>query len=181
MSIILFGLPKGFRFASPLTRFGASIIDGLILGVVSVVLREAMLPNLKEMEPAERIQPTILYFLVSTLVSCLYFVFLESSQYQGTLGKLALGIIVTDEYGDRISPANALGRYFAKFLSSITFGIGYIMIMFRKDRRGLHDLVASTFCLKRDEKMIAYEAMQLQQQAKQAAAPEAGSSEEPIV
>ena len=51
---------------------------------------------------------------------------------------------ITDLYGNRISFERATGRHFAKWLSSMVLGIGYIMVGFTERKQGLHDLVAGT-------------------------------------
>lgn len=76
-----------------------------------------------------------------------YFATCESSRWQGTLGKLALGIRVTDLDGNRISFARALGRYLAKFLSVLTLGIGFLMVAWTQRKQALHDMVCSTLVL----------------------------------
>ncbi|QIG54977.1 RDD family protein [Altererythrobacter sp. BO-6] len=67
---------------------------------------------------------------------------------QGTPGKRALGLIVTDLDGGRISPMRAVGRYFAKILSTIILFIGFIMIGFTERKQGLHDMIAGTLVQK---------------------------------
>jgi uncharacterized RDD family membrane protein YckC len=76
--------------------------------------------------------------------SWLYEAFMESSSYQATLGKMIFGMKVTDLNGNRISFERATGRHFAKWLSTIIFGIGYIMVGFTERKQGLHDLLAGT-------------------------------------
>jgi uncharacterized RDD family membrane protein YckC len=78
----------------------------------------------------------------------LYFAIMESSSKQGTLGKMALGLIVTDVNGNRISFLRALGRWFAKILSSLIMAIGFIMVAFTENKQGLHDMICSTVVLK---------------------------------
>jgi uncharacterized RDD family membrane protein YckC len=79
----------------------------------------------------------------------LYFALMESSSKQGTLGKMAVGIKVTDINGQRISFWRATGRLFAKILSGLTLGIGYLMIAFTEKKQGLHDMIAGTFVVKK--------------------------------
>ncbi len=74
----------------------------------------------------------------------LYEALMESSSYQATLGKMVCGMKVTDLYGNRISFGRATGRHFAKFLSAMLLGIGYIMVGFTERKQGLHDLLAGT-------------------------------------
>ncbi|KPH60678.1 RDD family protein [Novosphingobium aerophilum] len=76
--------------------------------------------------------------------SWLYFAVLESSPWQATVGKLAVGVIVTDMHGNRISFLRATGRYFGKILSGLLLAIGFIMVAFTERKQGLHDVLAST-------------------------------------
>ena len=85
--------------------------------------------------------------VITTVMAWLYFALLESSPWQATLGKLALGIRVTDLEGKRISLPRALGRYPAKFLSTIILGIGFLMVAWTRRKQGLHDMIAGTLVL----------------------------------
>jgi len=76
---------------------------------------------------------------------------MESSQLQATVGKLATRLKVTDLEGNRLSFAHATGRYFAKFLSTLTLGIGYLMVGFDRQKQGLHDRIAGTLVTYRRE------------------------------
>ena len=74
---------------------------------------------------------------------------MESSHRQATLGKMLLGLQVTDLEGNRISFGVATGRHFAEYLSALTLGLGYIMNVFTDKRQCLHDKVARTLVLER--------------------------------
>jgi uncharacterized RDD family membrane protein YckC len=84
------------------------------------------------------------------ICSWLYFGLLESSKLQGTLGKAALNIQVTDLHGRRISFGRATGRYFGKWISGALFLIGYLIQPFTRRRQTLHDLMAGTLVVRRD-------------------------------
>jgi len=84
----------------------------------------------------------------STLLKWLYYAIMESSRTQGTVGKMALQIKVTDYNGDRISFARATGRYFGKILSGLILLIGYIMAGFTEKKQALHDILASCYVIK---------------------------------
>ncbi len=74
----------------------------------------------------------------------IYEALMLSSEKQATLGKIALGVIVTDTAGGRLTFGRATGRHFAKYLSSLLFGIGFIMAAFTQRKQALHDLMAQT-------------------------------------
>lgn len=85
--------------------------------------------------------------IITTILAWLYFAICESSPWQATLGKLALGIRVTNLQGQRISFPRALGRYAAKYASVVTLGIGFLMVGWTRRKQGLHDMIASTLVL----------------------------------
>ena len=117
------------EYAGFLKRFAAVIIDWFILWIgafVAVALNQDV------------------GILIAIVGWWLYFALQESSPRQATLGKRALGIIVTDLHGERLTFARATGRFFAKYFSSILFGIGYIIAAFTARKQALHDLIAST-------------------------------------
>lgn len=74
----------------------------------------------------------------------LYSAGMESSPVQATLGKLAVRIVVTDMYGERISFLTGSVRYILKLLSTLFWGIGFIFAAFTQKKQALHDLAAGT-------------------------------------
>ena len=78
----------------------------------------------------------------------MYSIYMESSYWQGTLGKSWLGIKVCDEHGRRLKLQQASIRNFAKILSSLTLGVGYLMGFFNKRQQCLHDKIAKTLVVK---------------------------------
>jgi len=87
--------------------------------------------------------------IFSIISNWLYFTLFESSSLQATPGKMALGIIVTDLSGNRISFARANGRYWGKLVSALTLGIGFIMAGFTRKKQALHDIMAGTLVVKK--------------------------------
>jgi uncharacterized RDD family membrane protein YckC len=80
---------------------------------------------------------------IGLLLACTYegiFV----SQMGATPGKMALGMKVVRPDGSRVDLGRAVGRYFAKLLSMLILGIGYIMVAFDSEKRGLHDMICDT-------------------------------------
>jgi len=86
---------------------------------------------------------------IGVLLAFAYRAGMESSAFQATLGKLAVRLRVTDLEGKRISFGRAAGRYFAKFLSMLALGLGYVMVGFDEEKQGLHDRIAGTLVLHR--------------------------------
>lgn len=89
------------------------------------------------------------FFLIGIVIYWLYFALFESSRHQATIGKVALGIIVTDTAGRRISFGRATGRYFGKYLSSLILCIGFLMVAFTEKKQGLHDMLADTLVVRK--------------------------------
>ena len=86
--------------------------------------------------------------LVSLLLTVAYFVLLESSRWQATVGKRVCRLRVTDLSGRRIGTGRALGRYLAKFVSALLLGIGFLMVGWTRRKQGLHDLMAHTLVMR---------------------------------
>ena len=147
-------------------RFVAAIIDGLILLAVRKILflpfgiRTGMGMGMggifrggRQPQDLSALMPMLgLMFriaIISASIQWLYFSLMESSVWQATLGKKALGLTVTDLEGRRISFGRATGRYFAKILSTLTIGIGYLMAGFTAKKQALHDMIAGTLVLRK--------------------------------
>jgi uncharacterized RDD family membrane protein YckC len=61
---------------------------------------------------------------------------------------------VTDLNGNRISFGRATGRYFGKFISSLTLMIGYMMAGWTRRKQALHDIMAECLVLRRKPEII---------------------------
>ena len=125
-------------------RFAAVILDGLIIGVVMVPLTLAVGDGDTYAEASRSAAGSS----ISTVITWLYYALMESSAKQATLGKMALGIIVTDMEGRRIGFGKATGRHFAKILSALILGIGFLMVAFTQRKQGLHDILAGTLVIR---------------------------------
>jgi uncharacterized RDD family membrane protein YckC len=149
-------------------RFVAYIIDALILGIpigaivlVILILTGAMgaLSNMHVGDPPDAMIGMLgmgvfgIYFGVLSVAivgGWLYYAYCESSTWQGTLGKKALGLIVTDLDGRPVTFGRASGRFFSKIITGlIPFGIGYMLAGFTAKKQALHDMIASCLVLRR--------------------------------
>ena len=122
-------------------RVGAALIDGILVGVVTGIVT-AMTDAIDD-------DAGIVVQLLLFVAAYAYYAGFESSAYQATVGKMALGIQVTDLNGQRISFMRALGRNLAEILSALILLIGYIMVAFTEKKQGLHDMIAGTLVVKK--------------------------------
>lgn len=139
-----------FVYAGFWRRVLAYIIDASLLVGIEVVLASSISilePN--DFEALANVAP------VSAALWWAYFAILESSPAQGTLGKIALELQVTDLHGDPISFRRAFFRHAAKFLSSLLIGLGWLLAAITPRKQALHDLVAGTLVLRKVRIVVA--------------------------
>jgi len=131
---VIAGDATPIAFASFGTRVVAWLIDIIVIllgsGIVSAITFGA---------------GAVLFFVGPWL----YEAFMLSSEWQATVGKRAMSIVVTGIDGQRISFARATGRHFAKYISTFLLCIGYIMAAFTSKKQALHDLIAETLVVQR--------------------------------
>lgn len=142
-------------------RFVAWIIDRVVLGIsfsfISVpVMAASGLRNIMMDHPPQTPADLlgllgVVYKLVvlAVVFNWLYYALLESSAWQATLGKKALGLEVTDMNRRRVSFARATGRYFGKIVSAFILMIGFIMAGFTAQKQALHDMMAGCLVLRK--------------------------------
>jgi uncharacterized RDD family membrane protein YckC len=144
-----------FEYGGFWIRFLAVIIDSIILMVVGTILQYALLGNVTNRltppapgTPPEQFLTVFLGILgiiwaLNMLVDCLY-----QSLFIGYLGatpgKMALSLKVVRSDGSPIGLGRSFGRYFAKVVSGLILGIGYIMAGFDSQKRALHDQICDT-------------------------------------
>jgi uncharacterized RDD family membrane protein YckC len=136
-------------------RFLAYVIDYILTRIVSVSISFAVQFGLMSGLGARddrAVYVAVFSFGISTLLSIAvtvaYWAGMECSASQATLGKMAVGIKVTDLYGRRITFWRSLGRTCGKFVSQMTLMVGYVMAAFTDRRQALHDMIASTLVIK---------------------------------
>jgi uncharacterized RDD family membrane protein YckC len=133
------------RYAGFWVRVAASIIDTIILYMANIpigFLSPFMIERWKT-SPSYFfiIQGNIMLF--GFIISAAYEIFLIG-KYGATVGKMVFHLRVVTADRKQLTYLRSLGRHFAKFISSIICGIGYIMIAFDKEKRGLHDYICQT-------------------------------------
>ena len=108
-------------------RFAAWLVDGVILTVVNIAL-SAIFGSTALLGLAVGIVYTIGFWTASG----------------ATPGKMVFGLTILTEDGEAVGIEKAVLRYIGYWVNVLTLGIGFLMIAFRKDKRGLHDLIAGT-------------------------------------
>ncbi len=81
---------------------------------------------------------------ISYGLSIAYLGYFLSSKKQATFGKRLMGIYVGNRDGSRLTPLKSLGRALSSLLTSATLGIGFLPVIFTKEKTALHDLICDT-------------------------------------
>jgi len=150
------------RYAGFWIRFLASLLDTLFLalpvGIVIYFLSDgnwfdfsqyqqnimmAMSGNTHALDsqPKTSLKWELLFEIATLIVTMLFW-----KKWRGaTPGKRFVGIKIVDasSYED-IDNQQAIIRSFGYIASTFSFLIGFLMVAFRRDKRGLHDLLAGT-------------------------------------
>lgn len=161
------------QYAGFWIRFGAWVIDSIIVGIPLLVLSNiifalfvnsmeipeellidpARIETLSDAEILSIIGPMMVAFFgtmaVCLLFSLFYYSLLHSSKWQATIGKKLLGLKVTDKNGNRLSFWRSLGRYIVSSLLSGILLIGFILAAFTEKKQALHDLIVGSFVVKK--------------------------------
>ena len=141
-------LPSSAKYASFWKRFVAFLIDVIFLSFVITIIKHVI--------------EDVNIFWLTIVISWLYWAMMESSSLQATLGKVVLGIKVTDLKGEPVSFPRATGRYFGKFLIPIfILSMGSFMssgeytspvdFLTKNKKQGLHDMLAGTLVVQKQD------------------------------
>lgn len=130
-------------------RLVAKIIDYIILYLIQLPVSMAIGISAFEQAPKDptqlagyfvRIGISTVFNLAIGVAVTVFFL----GRFGATPGKMALSLKVVRPSGEPISYVQALGRYFAEIVSSLTCSIGYIIAAFDIEKRALHDRIAGT-------------------------------------
>ena len=126
-------------------RVVAAIVDGFVLSAAMALVGGLTGLDFFSTDP-EQFDWTV--NIIELAVGWLYEAGMTSSARGATLGKMAVGLRIVTEQGKRLTFLRATGRYFAKIISAIILGIGFLMVAFTDRKRGLHDMIAGTLVIK---------------------------------
>lgn len=150
-------------------RFVAYVIDYIILSIVNFVVIVPILGALGfgffaaseglqsgELSDEEALGMIATFVsamgsgaLLTFIIQLLYYTLMQASSRQATVGKLALGIKVTDMDGQQLDFGKAFVRELCKILSGAILLIGYIMAGFTDKKQALHDIIPGTLVVKK--------------------------------
>jgi len=123
------------RLAGFWRRFGSSIIDGIIVGIVGGVVQFV----LSQAGDSGRSLGGLLNFAISLA----YYIWGYGTGQ--TLGCKLLGLRIVDEStGGNIGYGRALARYFGAILSTIALFIGFLWMIWDKKKQTWHDKFAKS-------------------------------------
>jgi uncharacterized RDD family membrane protein YckC len=138
-------------------RVIAGLIDGVVLNIVFwpiCILAGfglfALIPNNPRDFPLGFLILLVLLLIGLPLSAALYEIFMDSSSYQGTIGKVVAGLKVTDLKGRQLTTSHAALRCLSKIISGSVFPIGHLLILINNNRQGLHDIIAGTYVLEKN-------------------------------
>jgi uncharacterized RDD family membrane protein YckC len=139
-------------FAGFWLRTAAALIDVSVLfipiGWIFTFLLIAIKLIFGSNDDAYTIAILVSFPSVAILATVLYFAVMESSHLQASVGKLVVGLHVSDLEGRPITFSRAAARTCAKSLSSMTLGMGFVLCAFTRQKQALHDMAAKCLVLR---------------------------------
>jgi uncharacterized RDD family membrane protein YckC len=114
------------------------IIDGVILSIVEGIVHAVL-------GAATRGDPSGPSFVVNTLISLAYAAYFWTSRGT-TPGGMIMGIRLVNAQGMNPTMGQAIGRFFASWLSAFAIGIGYLWALGEK-KRTWQDILAGTWAV----------------------------------
>ena len=145
------GRPGGFW-----VRLLAYVVDGLIVTFAFILIWTTLLGQpfsdiTEPLELSEDYEYSSQAFNRDGLNSLLALVYDTAliAIWATTVGKRLFRLYVVRTDGSRVGPGRALARHLASLLSMLILGIGFLLIAFRQDKRGLHDLICDTVVIRR--------------------------------
>jgi uncharacterized RDD family membrane protein YckC len=121
------------EYAGFWVRTVAFVIDSVVVFVAQSLLQVALglqnqsftdLESMRQyLSDPQVMTGWLLFTVLAILWQWLYYAFMEASSKQGTLGKMAMGLAVTDLEGRRLTFARASGRFLGKGVANVLAGV----------------------------------------------------------
>ncbi len=146
-------VPGTLRFAGFWIRFAAKFIDGILVGVVNMLVSMAFtfmaVRAVASGSPGGMIGIQVGAWFIQMIIQGSYYVYFHG-KYGATPGKMACKIKVIRADGTAMTYGRAFGRFFGDMLSGLTLCIGYIMAGTDDEKRALHDRLCDTRVIYKD-------------------------------
>lgn len=137
-------------------RVAANLIDSVIIGAASMVIvfifmffSFFIIGFLGEVGALLGLFFYFGLYLLIAAMSILYWIIMNASKWQGTIGKIVVGIKVVDMEGNRLTIGKSGLRYLGYIVSGFTMGVGFILAAFTDKKQALHDLLVQTLVVKK--------------------------------
>lgn len=129
-------------------RFIALLLDATLLFFPQAILRVLLGLPVFSYDDEWGDKTALTAEVCGLALAVVYCATLEASGGQGSLGQQMMGLAVTDARGRRIGFGRALARQFAKVLSTLLCGIGYLLQLWNGKRQTLHDMICGCLVLR---------------------------------
>jgi uncharacterized RDD family membrane protein YckC len=133
------------RYAGFVTRIGGFVIDMIVLlGLFALggQVLEFLVGALSGAEFTLRDYPvlSVIGLVLWALLYCAYPLGVSGR----TLGMAIVGVRAVRDDGSHLGSGRAVVRVLATPLSFLLLGLGFLLVLLRRDRRALHDLIGGT-------------------------------------
>ncbi len=128
-------------------RIGAALLDVSLLGVIDVMVIYLTLRLCGLSAASLGSLPLVPLATFLALIDCGYLVIFTAARGQ-TIGKMATGIRVIGKETDVVTARSAILRTVAYFVSALPIGLGFLVGLFSREGRALHDRLAETWVVR---------------------------------
>jgi uncharacterized RDD family membrane protein YckC len=137
------------NYATFWERFAAAGVDTNIVVLITIIcgfFLEMVFPVLGLSVTSKKVDAFMK--LLDLGIGIFYYSSMESGSNMATFGKQWMGLKVTNFKYSSISLGQAIGRYFARWISLLLLYIGYLIQPFNTKRQTLHDMMAGTIVIR---------------------------------
>ena len=133
-----------WQYAGFWLRVASSFLDGVFFGVCLKIFMVAgiFVVGFLFVTPLAGMLPLIVV-LSFLLLTYWYWVWPVGGERQGTYGQKICHLRVIRADGSAVTQGTALMWFFAQYLSSITLGVGFFMMLFDREKRTLRDMACN--------------------------------------
>jgi uncharacterized RDD family membrane protein YckC len=140
------------EYAGFWVRLGAVVVDTVLIMVITApvlyLVYGSVYGDMNNPELFRGFGEVVISWIAPAVATVLFWIF-----RQATPGKMLFALKVVDaETGAALKPGQAIGRYFAYYISYLPLGLGVLWIVFDSKKRAWHDKLANTVVI-RDERL----------------------------